>query len=110
MQKYVSNVQSKESPKNTKEDDPEVFKKKLKHSASEVQRYYDHVSPHIGTIEEVPEWLVDNHYILTGYRVGFHKVKDVLRSLFMLHNETTNIWSHLLGVCLFIFLILYIIL
>lgn len=32
-----------------------------------------------------------------------------MKSLFMLHNETTNIWSHLYGVYLYIFLIVYLI-
>ena len=63
--------------------------------------------PIIDNIEKAPEWLIDNHYIHTGYRIGFTKVKDVLKSLFILHNETTNIWSHFAGIILFIFLITY---
>lgn len=68
-----------------------------------------HLKPHIGKKEDAPEWLVDNQFIFHGYRIGFYRVKDVLKSLFMWHNETTNIWSHLAGVILFIILILYII-
>jgi len=30
-----------------------------------------------------------------------------MKSLFMLHNESVNVWSHLFGVSLFIFLIFY---
>lgn len=77
--------------------------------ASEVEFDQSKVERHIGGVEEAPEWLIDNHFILTGYRLGFSKVKDVLRSLFMIHNETTNIWSHLSGVLLFIMLMTYII-
>jgi adiponectin receptor len=65
--------------------------------------------PYIGVVEEAPEWVIDNHYILTGYRIGFTKVKDVFKSLFMCHNETINVWSHLGGVILFILLMLYIV-
>jgi hypothetical protein len=36
----------------------------------------------IGVIEEVEPWLVDNHYILTGYRIGYHKFMDVFKTLF----------------------------
>lgn len=38
----------------------------------------------------------DNEFILTGYRgeLGF---KDTLLSVWALHNETGNIWTHLLG-------------
>ena len=70
---------------------------------------YECIHPHIGNIDEAPEWLIDNHFILTGYRIGFTKVKDVLKSLFMIHNETTNIWSHMLGIIMFILLTSYII-
>lgn len=77
--------------------------------ASEIELDQSEVELHIGGIEEAPEWLIDNHFVLTGYRLGFSKVKDVLRSLFMIHNETTNIWSHLSGVLLFIMLMTYII-
>lgn len=36
-------------------------------------------------------------HISKGYRVGFDSPRHVLVSLFTLHNETVNIWSHLLG-------------
>lgn len=49
----------------------------------------------------------NNQYILGGYRVNFDNPKRLIRSLFMLHNETVNIWSHLLGVFFFLFLIYY---
>ena len=67
------------------------------------------VTPYIGDIDKAPAWLIDNHFILTGYRIGFSKIKDVLRSLFMIHNETTNIWSHMIGIILFVVLTSYII-
>ena len=44
----------------------------------------------------LPKELQDNEYITTGYRVelGFW---DSVKSLFGLHNETGNIWTHLIG-------------
>jgi len=44
---------------------------------------------------------------LTGYRINFNTFPRILRSLFMLHNESVNVWSHLLGVLLFIGLIFH---
>jgi len=43
---------------------------------------------------------MNNPFILTGYRtrVGFF---GCLKSLFVLHNETVNIWSHLIGFVFF---------
>lgn len=44
----------------------------------------------------LPKELQDNEYITTGYRLelGFW---DSVKSLFGLHNETGNIWTHLIG-------------
>ena len=44
---------------------------------------------------EAPPFLVTNPHIKTGYR-AFLPTKLCLKSLFTLHNETVNIWSHLL--------------
>ena len=59
--------------------------------------------------DHAPEWLVDNKYILYGYRVDFSRKRDLLKSLFMKHNELLNIWTHLIGGIIFIILIFYII-
>ncbi|KNE67976.1 hemolysin III family channel protein [Allomyces macrogynus ATCC 38327] len=45
---------------------------------------------------EIPAHLQDNEYIHTGYR-AFYSHLDCLRSMAHMHNETVNIWSHLLG-------------
>lgn len=64
--------------------------------------------PKILTIEHAPDWLVDNKYIIHGYRVDFTKKRDLLKSLFMKHNELMNIWTHLIGGIVFIVLVFYI--
>lgn len=45
----------------------------------------------------LPKELQDNEYITTGYRVemGF---LDSIKSIFGIHNETGNIWTHLIGI------------
>lgn len=63
--------------------------------------------PKILTIEHAPEWLVDNKYIIYGYRVDFTKKRDLLKSLFMKHNELMNIWTHLIGGIVFVGLVFY---
>ncbi|CAO3651703.1 unnamed protein product [Mucor fragilis] len=45
---------------------------------------------------ELPREWQENEYVLTGYRF-YQSSNACLRSIFMLHNETMNIWSHLLG-------------
>jgi hypothetical protein len=47
-------------------------------------------------IDEAPEWMIFNRHIRTGYRVRTRWL-GATRSIFMAHNETINIWSHLLG-------------
>jgi len=50
----------------------------------------------------------DNEYIYTGYRVNYLNNKDIIKSIFMFHNETVNIWSHGIGFILFLFAFIYI--
>ena len=45
-------------------------------------------------INQIPHFLRDNDYILTGYRV-YYSYLDNFRSIFMWHNETGNIWTHM---------------
>eukprot|EP01083_Nonionella_stella_P152883 490516_1 len=42
-----------------------------------------------------------NQFIQNGYRNFCFSVKGCLKSIFTLHNETLNIWTHLLGCCVF---------
>ena len=52
----------------------------------------------IGHLMMAPSFLLDNEYILRGYRINFNTKMKIFKSLFMLHNETVNVWTHLLGV------------
>lgn len=54
-------------------------------------------------LEELPKDRQENQYVLSGYRF-YRSTKDCLKSLFKLHNETMNIWSHLLGFLFFSYL------
>ena len=61
---------------------------------------------YIGPIWDIPEDIRDNLFILTGYRVGFDDVWKTSKTIFMWHNETMNVWTHLLGkVCAWITII-----
>ena len=62
----------------------------------------------IGRLEQAPPYAIDNEFIKRGYRINFNTIKRTLLSLFMCHNETTNVWSHLGGAILFVGLIVYI--
>ncbi|KAL1927949.1 hypothetical protein VTP01DRAFT_3354 [Rhizomucor pusillus] len=49
------------------------------------------------TWSEIPEWMQDNVFITAGYRAPTNSYVRCAQSLFYLHNESVNIWSHLLG-------------
>ena len=50
-----------------------------------------------GFYEEQPEWMRDNEYILTRYRIDYEGTREVASTFCMCHNETVNIWSHFIG-------------
>lgn len=54
-------------------------------------------------------WLADNEALTTGYRVG-HDCAEALKSLFRLHVDTVNVWTHLCGAVVFLILLLHFIL
>ena len=55
------------------------------------------------TWADLPSWQQDNHYILTHYRPASYSFAQCFASLSYLHNESVNIWSHLLGAGIFIY-------
>jgi len=46
-------------------------------------------------------------HINRGYRIGL-SFRQCLRSMFQIHNETVNVWSHVLGSMLFIWLMFHV--
>lgn len=51
--------------------------------------------------EELPKFLKDNEFIRDYYRCEW-PLKHIFLSLFSLHNETLNVWTHLLGFIIFV--------
>jgi adiponectin receptor len=49
---------------------------------------------------------VDNEFIQSGYRINHHTCWRSFKSLFTCHNESVNVWSHLLGSVFFFLLFL----
>lgn len=47
----------------------------------------------------LPQWLQDNDYLHAGHRPPLHSFLACFKSIFRIHTETGNIWSHLLGKC-----------
>lgn len=47
----------------------------------------------------LPDWLKDNDYLLHGHRPPMPSFRACFKSIFRIHTETGNIWTHLLGDC-----------
>lgn len=54
----------------------------------------------------LPDYLKDNEYILSHYRADL-TFSQALNSLFRMHNETVNIWTHLIGFLFFLVLTIF---
>ncbi|XP_054984283.1 adiponectin receptor protein 1-like [Sorex araneus] len=52
----------------------------------------------------LPDWLKDNDYLLHGHRPPLPSFWACFKSIFRIHTETGNIWTHLFGFVLFLFL------
>ncbi|XP_009606704.1 heptahelical transmembrane protein 1-like [Nicotiana tomentosiformis] len=50
---------------------------------------------------ELPKYMKDNEFILNYYRANW-PIKEAFLSIFRWHNETLNVWTHLLGFILFV--------
>jgi adiponectin receptor len=49
------------------------------------------------TWDRIPEWLQDNEYIRTGFRIPSYSYWKSFASWSYLHNQSVNIYSHLFG-------------
>ncbi|XP_067946249.1 adiponectin receptor protein-like [Watersipora subatra] len=50
----------------------------------------------------LPDWMRDNEYIHHGHRPELRSFLECFKSVFRIHTETGNIWTHLLGMVAFI--------
>ncbi|KAK9839111.1 hypothetical protein WJX74_009738 [Apatococcus lobatus] len=80
---------SRESAREASRDVPKRIRSRLKRG----------LAP-LSVADDAPIYLRDNQFIKDYYRVNYD-TRDVLRSLFRIHNETGNIWSHLVGFLIF---------
>nr|QVK45751.1 G protein-coupled receptor [Proales similis] len=61
------------------------------------------VMPH----HALPNWLRDNDFLLKGHRPPLPSIKECFLSIFRIHTETGNIWTHFIGAFAFIVIAVY---
>lgn len=92
-EKPNQNLQQKKKNKNNKK---KKSKKKMKMATMKKTNEYGLV-----TYEELPEYMKENEYIRGHYRSEW-PLLHACHSLFSWHNETINIWTHLVGFFVFL--------
>ena len=53
-------------------------------------------------LEDLPAYLKDNEHLLGGHRPELSSATECLKSMFRIHTETGNIWTHLIALYVFI--------
>jgi len=56
----------------------------------------------VHSFEKLPGWMRDNDFIQFGHRPELNSFTECFKSVFRIHTETGNIWTHLIGFVAFI--------
>ncbi|KAJ4962418.1 hypothetical protein NE237_022357 [Protea cynaroides] len=70
------------------------------------KRLWKKVKYQLVEYHSLPAYLKDNEFILGHYRSEW-PLKQIFLSIFSIHNETLNVWTHLIGFFLFLALTIY---
>ncbi|XP_066285272.1 uncharacterized protein [Branchiostoma lanceolatum] len=117
-------VRSKEAMRKTKEavgetmrETKEVVAEKVEHSKEVIERGVERTKEIGKKVVEalwklmphhaLPEWLKDNEYLKGSHRPPMPSFRSCFRSMFRIHSETGNIWTHFLGCLAFIAVAIY---
>lgn len=57
---------------------------------------------YITSWEDLPLWMQSDPYIRQGYRRQLNSFTACTQSIFYLHNESVNIWTHLLPILIYL--------
>lgn len=70
------------------------------------RRLWKKVKYQLVEYHSLPGYMKDNEYILGYYRAEW-PLKQIFLSVFSIHNETLNVWTHLIGFLIFLALTIY---
>jgi adiponectin receptor len=57
------------------------------------------------SFESLPKWLQDNEFLKSSHRPPMNSFIGCFKSMFRMHTETWNIWTHLIGFSFFLVLV-----
>ena len=80
---------------------PESATKALVQAAKHAEARVERALLRLLRWDELETWQRDNAYIQSGYRPATNSYRGSLASLARLHNESVNIWTHLVGALVF---------
>ncbi|KAG9151052.1 hypothetical protein Leryth_002630 [Lithospermum erythrorhizon] len=102
MGKKVKNDEHLQSSCKSNENDRSYYSGKQ----GKRQRLWKQIKYQLVEFHSLPDYLKDNEYIIRHYRSEW-PFKQLLFSIFTIHNETLNVWTHLIGFFLFLSLTIY---
>lgn len=70
----------------------------LAHNAAEQAEEFVRKVWKVCHFHALPQWLQDNDFLHTGHRPPLNSFWACFQSIFRVHTETVNIWTHLLGI------------
>ncbi|XP_023329414.1 adiponectin receptor protein [Eurytemora carolleeae] len=56
----------------------------------------------VHSFEKLPGWMRDNEFLTFGHRPELNSFRECFKSVFRIHTETGNIWTHFIGFIAFI--------
>eukprot|EP00092_Neocalanus_flemingeri_P016466 GFUD01017819.1.p1 GENE.GFUD01017819.1~~GFUD01017819.1.p1 ORF type:complete len:462 (-),score=121.18 GFUD01017819.1:826-2211(-) len=54
------------------------------------------------SFKKLPGWMKDNEFLQFGHRPELNSFRECFKSIFGIHSETGNIWTHLIGFVAFV--------
>lgn len=84
-----------------------MLHKLMEKAGCSVGQMFHNAGWNVHHFNHLPQWLQDNDYILFGHRPPMASFKACFWSIFRLHTETMNIWTHGLGCLCFVALSIY---
>ena len=78
---------------------PQVIEKAMERAHRALSNVEEFVYAVWGVVSHhsLPDWLKDNDFLLSGHRPQLNSYWACFKSIFRIHTETGNIWTHLLG-------------